>query len=201
MSKKKHHHKHEHFEVIYKNCDHGVHANISVVKRESDGKLFIWKRAVSSDPRHQKSFQKEFKKAKLWRKFGTSKVKVHWHPDKRSLLKTYIKGYTLKKMLEKDRLHFSREESEPVKALRKFIGLLINSKHYVKDLNRKNIVFDGKKWHIIDSSDIHKKSTRSETEREYKRKFFESWSKSLDSDEEIHSFESFLDSLKPVKKK
>lgn len=201
MSKKKHHHKHEHFKVIYKNCDHGVHSNISVVKRESDKKLFIWKRAVSSDPRHQKSFQKEFEKAKLWRKFGVSKVEVCWHPDRRSLLKTYVKGYTLKQMLEKDRLRFSREESKPVKALREFIGLLINSKHYVQDLNRKNIVFDGNKWHIIDSSDIHKKLTHSETKREYKRKFLESWSKSLDSNKEIHSFESFLDSLKPVKKK
>lgn len=69
-------HKHKHLKIISKDCGHGVHAKVSVVKRESDGKLLIWKRPTSNNPIHQKAFRKEIKRSRYWRKFGISKVKV-----------------------------------------------------------------------------------------------------------------------------
>lgn len=187
------HSKHEHFKYVHKNCGHGVHGVISVVKRKSDGKLIIWKQPRSSNSRHQKSFQQEIKKSKRWRQFGISKVRVCWHPDKKSLLKTYVKGPTLKQMLRNGKLHFSKTKSRPVKALGKFVSMIIDSKHYIADVNRQNLVFDGKRWHLIDSSAIHGKSSRSSTIQKYKKAFLRSWSKSIYSKKEEHALVSFIE--------
>lgn len=192
MSNNEHRHKHGRLKVIHKDCAQGVHGKISVVKRQSDGKLIIWKRPRSKDGRHQQSFSQEIKKSKYWRRFGVSRVKVCWHKDKQSLLKTYIKGPTLKQMIRDNDLRFSKPNSRPVKALGELVELLINSGHYIQDVNRQNLVFDGKKWHLIDSSTIRGKTSHSETRQKYKTAFLRSWSKSLSSDEEMHSLKSFL---------
>ena len=190
---KKHHHKYDHFEIIHKDCGYGMHAKVSVVKRKSDGKLLIWKRPASSNPVHQKAFRDEIKRSKYWRKFGVSKVKVCWHSDKHSLLKTYIKGKTLKQILKDDSHFFSKINRRSVKTLGKFLRLLINSKHYIQNLSCENLVYDRKKWHVIDSSDVHGRESRSRTRREYKKKFFGIWSKRLHSDDEINYLKSFLE--------
>lgn len=184
--------KEEHFKIIHKDCGHGVHGVISVVERKSDGKLIVWKRPRSNSYRHQESFRQEIQKSKLWRKFGISHVKVCWHPDKVSLLKTYIKGKTLKQILKDDPHFFSRTKRRSVEALGKLVELLIESKHYIQDVNRQNLVFDGKKWHVIDSSVIYAKTNRSDTRQKYKKAFLKSWSKSLDSKKEIHALKSFI---------
>ena len=140
----KHENKHDRFKIIYKDCGTG-RSKVSLVKRKSDGELLIWKRSRHSHNRRQESYRREIKKSKLWRKFGVSKVKVCWHPDQRSLLKTYIKGKTLKQIL-KDNPEFFSKTSKHVKALIKFLGLLIDSKHYIHDLKGANLVFDGNRW-------------------------------------------------------
>jgi tRNA A-37 threonylcarbamoyl transferase component Bud32 len=182
----------EHFKIIYKDCGHGVHGNISVVER-NDGKLIVWKRARSNSYRHQESFRQEIKKSKRWRQFGVSKVKVCWHHDGISLLKTYVKGPTLKQMLKNGQLCFSKKKSKPVKALGKFVSTIIDSRHYIADINRQNLVFDSMEWQLIDSSIIHKKTSRSVTKQKYKKAFLRSWSKSIDSKKEKRALRSFLE--------
>jgi tRNA A-37 threonylcarbamoyl transferase component Bud32 len=199
--KKKYCHKHDHFKIVHKDYGHGARSKVSIVKRKSknsDGKLLIWKQPLFDDRWHHESLRKEIKRAKLWRKFGVSRVRVCWHPDERSLLKTYIKGETLEQILKKSPGFFSRK-SRHLKALREFIGFLIDSKHYIYDLIGENLVFDGKRWNIIDSGSVRSRNTRSETKQEYKQEFLKSWSKGFSSQEEINSLESFLDSVKPVK--
>jgi len=192
MSKNKHRCKRDHFKVVHGDCAQGVHGRISVVKRRSDGKLVIWKRPRSSNHIHQESFRQEIKKSKYWRKFGVSQVKVCWHPDKKSLLKTYIKGRTLKQMLRKGLLHFSDHGSKPVRALGELVGHLVGSGHYIQDVNRQNLVFDGDRWHLIDSSTIHGGTSRSIARQKYRTAFTRSWSKSLHSKDEIKYLDSFL---------
>lgn len=181
----------EHFRIIYKDCGTG-RSKVSVVKRESDGKLLIWKRARSYSPRRLESYRKEIDKSKYWRKFGISKVKVCWHPDKQSILKTYIKGKTLKQILKEKHSFFSKTDSKPVKALIKFLRLLVDSKYYIHDLKGANIVFDGDRWHVIDSGQVYSKKTRSATMREYRKNLLEKWSRGLDSNNEVKSLKSFL---------
>jgi hypothetical protein len=191
MSKR--HHRHGRLEIIHEDCGHGMHAKVSIVKRESDGELLIWKRPASSNPEHQKAFRDEIKRSKYWRKFGISKVKVCWHSDKHSLLKTYVRGKTLTQILKDDSQFFSRTNRRSVRALGKFLRLLIDSRHYIQNLSCENLVYDGKKWQVIDSSDVHKRDSRSRTRKEYKKKFFGIWSKRLDSDNDIRYLKSFLE--------
>jgi hypothetical protein len=185
-------HKQGHLKVIRKNFGHGVHAKVSLVKRKSDGKLLIWKRPSSGSSVHQKAFQKEIERSKYWRKFGISKVKVCWHSDKRSLLKTYIKGKTLAQILKHDQNFFSKTKSHSTSALGKFLELLIDSRHYIQNLSCENLVFDGKKWQVIDSSNVRKKESSSDIKREYMKKFFGVWSKRLHSHNQTHCLKSFL---------
>ena len=189
MDKKRH--SKDKFKVIHKKCGHG-HAKVSLVKRKSDGKLLIWKRPKSHSQRHYESLRKQIKKSKYWRKFGISKVKVYWHPDKQSLLKTYIRGKTLTQILKKNPEFFSEKENKPVKALIKFLGLLIDSKHYFHDLKGSNLVFDGNRWQVIDSGPANDKKTQSATSQEYRKNLLEKWSRRLRS-KEINSLKSFLE--------
>jgi tRNA A-37 threonylcarbamoyl transferase component Bud32 len=192
MGNKKHHHKHKHFDIIHKDFGRGTHAKISIVKRRSDGELLIWKRPKRSNIyRHIESFRQEIKKSKYWRRFGVSQVRVFWHHDKISLLKTYIRGPTLKQMLEENPEFFSETESKPAKALGKLIRLLIDSGHYIADINRTNLIFDGDRWHIIDSSCIYGKTAFPNIRQKYKEAFFKSWHKSIPKNEK-NSLLSFL---------
>lgn len=185
--------KKEDFKVIKKNCGHGIHSWVSVVKRK-DGKLFIWKRPISDDHKHQESFRLEFRKAALWREFGVSKVKVYWHPDGKSLLKTYIKGPTLEKLLRDDHKFFHKTDKKSLKALKKLFKKLIRSGHYVRDLGSRNIVYDGKRWHVIDSSSINAGWTESETRYTYKEELSKRWCKKVPR-HEVDSIRSFFDSI------
>ena len=185
-------HKQGRLKVIRKNFGHGVHAKVSIVKRKSDGKLLIWKRPSSGSSVHQKAFRKEIERSKYWRKFGISKVKVCWHSDKRSLLKTYIKGKTLTQILKQDHKFFSKTRSRSTKALGKLVELLIDSRHYIQNLSCENLVFDGKKWQIIDSSNVRKRESSSDIKREYMKKFFGVWSKKIHSHDQNHHIKSFL---------
>ena len=182
-----------HLKVIRKNFGHGVHAKVSIVKRKSDGKLLIWKRPSSGSSTHQKAFRKEIERSKHWRKFDLGKVNVCWHKDKRSLLKTYIKGKTLTQILKRDHNFFSKTKSRSTKALGKFVELLIDSRHYIQNLSCENLVFDGKRWHIIDSSNVHKKESSSKIKQEYRKKFLVSWSKKLHSRSRTRHIKSFLE--------
>ncbi len=184
----------EHFKIIYKDCGTG-RSKVSLVKRKSDRKLMIWKRARSFRTRAsiRESYRKEIIKSKKWRKFGISKVKVCWHPDNMSILKTYIKGPTLKKLLKDDPEFFSKTKRKPFKALIKFVRLLIDSENYIHDLKGANLVFDGTKWQVVDSGPIHKKSSRSATRREYRKFLYKKWAKSLHSKDAIESLKSFLE--------
>lgn len=181
----------EEFKIVYKDCGTG-RSKVSIVKRKSDGKLIIWKRARTYSPRIVGSYRKEIKKSKYWRKFGLSKVNVWWHPDRYSLLKTYIKGPTLSKVLKKNPELFSDKRNKYTKALIKFVKLLVDSKHYLHDLKGSNLVFDGKKWNIVDSGIIDNKKTRSAAAKEYRKYLLEKWSRGLNR-ENIRSLKSFLE--------
>lgn len=191
------HHKHDQFTIVHKDFGHGARSKVSIIKRKSDGKLFIWKQPFLDDEWHHESLKKEIKYAKYWREFGVGDVKAYWCRDGRSLLKTYIEGDTLDKILEKNPRFFS-EKSRPLSSLRELIGLLIDSKHYIRDLNSENLIFDGKRWHIIDSGSICYRGSRSKVKQEYKDSLLRRWSEGL-QEQEINSLRLFLDSAKSLK--
>lgn len=183
------------FKIERMNCSAGVHGDISIIKNKSDGKEFIWKRPVENRRIHIKSFKKEIEKAKKWREFGLSKVIVCWHPDKKSLIRTLIKGLTLGQTLNSNTHFFTDTHNKAYKELGKFVRHLVRNRHYIQDLNRANIVYDKEcnKWNIIDSSNIQIKRSRHETSSKFRKKFLRSWGSSLESDKEKEAFIKFLD--------
>ena len=186
--------KHEGFKITRKNCSHGVHGNINVIKSKSDGSEYIWKRPVRNKSIHIKSFKKEIEKAKYWRKCGLSKVKICWHPDKKSLIKTLIKGPTLKQVLHNHPHFFLNTHNKANKELGKFVRCLIENRHYIQDCNRSNLVYDKGdcKWNLIDSSNIQTKRSRHEIANKFKQTFMRSWGSSLESHKEKEALEKFL---------
>lgn len=198
MSSHKHKHsnknrrKHDSFKIVYKDCGTG-RTKVSVVKRKSDGKLLIWKRARYRGSKSQNFYKNDIKKSKIWRKFGISRVKAWLHPNKKSVLRTYIKGPTLHQVLKENHKFFSGDETKQRKALAEFIKLLIDSEHYIHDLKGANLVFEENRWHVIDSGNAYKQKNRSRTAQEYRKNLMEKWSRSVRSNEELNYLKSFLD--------
>lgn len=187
--------KHKGFKIAKRNCAHGVHGNINIIKNKSDGNEYIWKRPVGNKRIHIKSFKKEIEKAKYWRKCGLSKVKICWHTDKKSLIKTLIKGPTLRQVLHDHQHFFSNTDKKANKELGKFVRCLVANRHYIQDCNRSNLVYDKEdcKWNLIDSSNIQKKSSRHEISSKFKKTFMRSWGSSLESHKEKDALKEFLD--------
>ena len=186
------------FKVIHQNYGEGRHAKVSLIKRKSDKKLFIWKRPRSDNPAHQRVFQEEHRRSKIWRELGISDVYVEWCPDNKSLLKTYIKGHTLAYKLKKDGHLFAKTDKKSMKELKKLFSHLIDSNTWVRDLGNKNLVFDGDRWQVIDSSDIFKMENRDVTKQIYKEELVKKWSKRALkklSNHDIRHIRSFFDSI------
>jgi len=179
----------EHFKIIYRDCGTG-RSKVSLVKRRSDGKLLIWKQSRNNSSRVIGSYGREIKKSKLWREKGLSSVKTKWHSDGKSLIKTYIKGPTLKQVLKKKNRFFSKAKGKSFRALIKFVGHIIDSGYYIHDMKGSNIIFDGKKWHIIDGGTADKMG-HSSVRKEYKKYLLEKWSRDI-SKNETKSLKSFL---------
>jgi tRNA A-37 threonylcarbamoyl transferase component Bud32 len=185
---------HKGFRITKRNCAHGVHGNISIIKNKSDGNEYIWKRPVGNKSIHIKSFKKEIEKAKYWRKIGVSKVKICWHTDNKSIVKTLVRGPTLKQMLHEHKHFFSNTHDDAYKELGRFVRCLVTNRRYIQDCNRSNLVYDKGdcKWNLIDSSNIQKKSSRHEIADKFKRTFIRSWGSSLESHKEKEALEKFL---------
>lgn len=187
--------KDKHLKIIHKECGKGMHSKISVVKRK-DGRLFIWKRPISGSHKHQEAFNKEFGKSKFWRDHGLSKVRCRWHPDRKSLLKTLVRGPTLREVLKKDSHFFHKKGNKKYKALKVFFKLLVKAGRYIGDVSPKNLAWDGKRWQIIDSSSVRRKESKSSLKKRYKEKMLNKWITGLKlGSKDIRSIESFVDSI------
>lgn len=134
------------------------------------------------------SLKRQLKRIKFWRKYGLSKVKAIRYHD--GILKTYIEGETLSKIIGDDK-HFFSENSNELKALKKFVRLLIESKHFIHDMKGANIVLNNNMFQIIDSGPIYK---RKHVKKEYRKILYIKWSKLLKSNNERRHLKKFLNS-------
>lgn len=144
---------------------------------------------------HEKteSLKRQIDRMRQWREFGLSKVKAKRYKD--GILKTYIRGKTLSKIIDKKGHFFSdknkNKNSKELKALEKFVGKLVKSGYLIHDMKGPNLVFDGNKFQIIDSGPI-KKYNKSSLNKEYEKILYVKWSKLLGSSNERKSLKSFL---------
>lgn len=162
-------------EVIKKDFASGKHSRVSLV-RGPDQTLWVWKRPNDDSKSHQMSFRKEIARSKIRRELGLSNVEVGWHEDKHSLLGTYVPGVMALDRIQ-DRNFWTEETYARERlALAQLIVHAAKQRAYVGDLNPKNIIFDGKRWQVIDSGSIRFKESPESTLQEYREKLMQQWS-------------------------
>ena len=175
---------------IIKQIHHGRN-NIYTVKY--NGHTCIWKKPKHSSHDRTESLKRQLQRIKFWRKHGLSNIKAIRH--KSGIIKTYVKGKTLKTIIDKDK-HFFSGNSKELRALRRFVDLLIDSKHFIHDMKKLNIVFDGDIFQIIDSGPIYKRSNKYSLKKEYQKILYIKWSSSMDHDQKHHLKKFLKRSLK-----
>ena len=132
------------------------------------------------------AFRKEIARSNVWRELELSNVEVAWHEDKRSLLKTYVPGVTALDRIQ-DRNFWTEEAYTKERlTLAQLILHAAQQRAYVADLNPKNLIFDGQRWHVIDSGSIRFKESPELTLQEYREKLMEQWSSRMQPAE--HAF-------------
>jgi tRNA A-37 threonylcarbamoyl transferase component Bud32 len=161
--------------------------NIFTVKY--NGKVCVLKKAKKSSHANSESLKRQLERIKFWRRHKLSKIKaIRYH---NGILKTYIRGKTLNKIVDKDK-HFFSENSKELKALKKFVELLIKSGYFIHDMKMPNLVYSEGKIQIIDSGPVYKRSNKSSLKKEYQKILYIKWSKLLDSSKERKYLKKFL---------
>jgi tRNA A-37 threonylcarbamoyl transferase component Bud32 len=156
-----------------------------------NGNVCILKRPKDNSHDRTESLKKQLKRIKFWKKYGLSTIKsIEYH---NGIIKTYIEGNTLKEFIDKNK-HFFSEKSVELKALKRFVKLLVKSRHFIHDMKSLNIVLnnDNRKFEIIDSGPIYKRSYKSSLKKEYQKILYTKWSKLLDSNKERKYLKKFL---------
>jgi hypothetical protein len=180
-------------QVIEKDFAKGKHATVSLV-RLPDQTLCVWKRPHDDSPSHQVAFRKEIKRSKTWRELGLSDVEAWWHEDKRSLLRTYVPGVLALDSIPHGTFWTGHAHARDRLALAHLILHAAKQRAYVTDLNLKNLVFDGTRWHVIDSGSIHFQESPESTLHAYREKLMKLWSLRMRPAEQA-SLREFLQGL------
>lgn len=158
-----------------------------------NGHICLLKRPKDDSHAREESLKKQLKRIKFWRKHGLSTIKaIEYH---NGIIKTYIVGDTLKELID-DNKHFFSESSSELKALKRFVKLLIKSRHFLHDMKKLNIVFDGDIFQIIDSGPIYKRTNKSSLKKEYQKILYIKWSSSMNHDQRNHLKKFLKRSLK-----
>ena len=156
-----------------------------------NGHRCLLKRPKDSSHTRSESLKKQLERIKFWRKHDLSTIKAMEYHN--GIIKTYIEGDTLKELIDNDR-HFFSDSSSKVKALKRFVRLLVKSSHFLHDMKGPNIVLsnDNNKFQIIDSGPIYKRTNKSSLKKEYQKVLYIKWSKLLDSSKERKYLKKFL---------
>jgi hypothetical protein len=168
----------ERLEVVREDFASGKHSRVSLVRR-ADATLWIWKRPQDDSTAHQVAFRKDMKRAKTWRALGLSNIEVEWHPDQRSLLRTYVPGVLAFERIQQRGFWTDEAYAKDRRALAQLIVHAAAQRAYVTDLNPKNLIFDGTRWHVIDSGTIYFGESPEGTLQTYQQKIVKIWAKKM----------------------
>lgn len=155
-----------------------------------NGHTCLLKKPKDDSHTREESLKKQLKRIKFWKDHDLSTIKaIEYH---NGIIKTYIEGDTLKELIDNDK-HFFSESSSKLKALKRFVRLLIKSRHFIHDMKGPNIVFgNNNKFQIIDSGPIYKRSDKSSLKKEYQNVLYLKWSKLLYTSKEKKNLKKFL---------
>jgi hypothetical protein len=175
----------EPFEVIRKDVGRGKHSRVSLV-RCADQTLWIWKCPADDSKSHQMAFRKEIDRAKIWRQLELSTVEVKWHKDKRSLFRTYVPGVLALDRIQSREFWTNDTYGAERSALAHLIARAAQQRAYVSDLNPGNLIFDGRRWQVIDSGSIRFGDSPESILKKYRQRLMKNWSSHIHPTE--HTF-------------
>jgi hypothetical protein len=180
----------------------GMQAEVSLVRNNSDGTLWVLKKVVNGTWNSFFLLAQEIPLSKIWREAELSPIEVFWTSDGRSILKTYIPGSNGEELL-KQNPHFFSEESEARIALIRFVQKAANSGYFISDLRLANLVYDGKEFQIVDSNAAVKYDSLNELHKKYLDDFTKQWmnyqkDRKLVEGEWTEELKAFIDVLRPT---
>jgi hypothetical protein len=138
--------------TIISNIDKGKRGKVFKV-RDEYGKEFALKVAINQTPETIESMNKEVTKASFYEKYKIPHAKVI---ESNSLyaLKDLIAGVRADEWVKGWEAKGFPKETPEVQGLQKLIDSISKNGVYVGDLNRKNLIWDGVSWVVIDSGEI-----------------------------------------------
>ena len=91
------------------------------------------------------------------------------------LLQEWISGTRGDAWLRRWREEGAPPDSLPLRRLGELLRRAIRRRVYVRDLNRNNLVWDGRRWVIIDCGSVKRQMSRRKTEELYRREWKREW--------------------------
>ncbi|OFZ80424.1 MAG: hypothetical protein A2583_15690 [Bdellovibrionales bacterium RIFOXYD1_FULL_53_11] len=161
--------------VIKENINDGLRGMVYMVE-DSNGKKYALKVARFNDMATLESIAKEPVKNKLYSQYKVPHARII-EVDEQYVLKEWIDGERADKWLE-GWLDRGRPRDEPqIKQLRTLIKDAAAKGIYIGDMHSKNLIWNGKKWIVIDSGGIREGLAVEEAIDQYLIKIPGKWSR------------------------
>jgi len=144
---------------------------------DKSGRIAVLKIPIDRRADTLESIAKEMTKISALEKYGIRHAKVYEQAED-YLVKEYIDGQRADEWLVDWEKKGSPTNTPEVRALLRFFREAAAKGIYIGDLNRKNMIFDGSEWVVIDSGGVKKRSPEIAA-AEYRDKMVEKWSRSF----------------------
>jgi chemotaxis regulatin CheY-phosphate phosphatase CheZ len=148
---------------------------------DENKKEFALKVAINQSPETLESMKKEESKAKSYDKYKIPHAKII-ESNSQYALKDLIVGVQADQWVKDWEKNGFPKDTPEVIDLKKLIESTSKNGVYVGDLNRKNLIWDGKHWIVIDSGEISEGVSAKESLDRFLEKIPNRWSKSDDGD-------------------
>lgn len=140
------------YEMVRGYIGRGKYSHVHLVRRTQDGKLFAWKIPTKySREKNYYPLQKHVGLHKIWTHAGLTQSEMVLSQDATSIFHEYIHGVTLRECYKTHPGFLGNFHHPLTKSLDCFVGKMLSQALVFKDLHTRNLVYDGRQWHIIDS--------------------------------------------------
>lgn len=184
--------------TVLERVDEGKRGVVFRVK-DANGKRYALKVAKDSDPETLESLGKEAKKASLYDKYDLAHSKVIESRETYAL-KEWVEGTRADEWISSWSKSAKPSGSAPqLLGLGKLIQGAADAGVYVGDLNPKNLIWDGKRWVIIDSGSVRDGKTPEQALARYLEKIPERWSQAASVSKRACVMKKLTGALSPPK--
>lgn len=154
------------YELVRPFIGAGKTSRVGLVRRIEDGAEFAWKIPESDSAASTRALLEVAARAREWVRLGANPDPALVAPDGRTVLQRYVDGVTLHGLLQgiprspqQSTLAEERDtliSTAPGVALAAMFASMARGGAFVSGLNPKNLIYDGDRWHVIDSGSVQR---------------------------------------------